>query len=506
MKKSRTYLLWVFVAVLVAGFYAVDIQSDKASVVPIPDFFVTEKVEKPEKTASAPSQTISELNDAIVDIADKAKSAVVTVTVTQTVEAQQNPLSLFFGDPFSRNPRQEPEKYLRQGLGSGVIVSDEGYIITNNHVVENADEVEVQLYNGETYEAEIVGTDPMTDIAVLKVDSDLIESHNVIELGSSENLRVGELVLAIGSPLEANLAHSVSLGIVSAKDRTINIIEGGAGYENFIQTDAAINPGNSGGALVNMDGQLIGINSAIASRSGGSDGIGFAVPIDMAKDVMKSLIREGEVIRSYLGIYGQDISGTLARALELDNNQGIIVGTVQEDTPADKAGLEEGDVIRTLNGNEIQNYSSFRNTIAHSEPGEDITLGILRDGESHELTVTLEEMPGSMAVNQDTRSEQDQNLRERLGFGVQNLTPEIAQQLDLDPNQDGVIVNDISRSSNAYQQGLRRGHVIAEVDHKPVSDVSDFYEIMNNLIAQGEEVVLLRVVSGNISQLIAFEL
>jgi serine protease Do len=498
MKRFRsTHVLWALMAVLVVGFYTVDFQSQQASIFSLPDFSSTGKVEKSDR---APSKTISELNDAIVDIADKAKSTVVTVTVTQTVEAQPNPLSQFFGDP-----RQEPEKYQRQGLGSGVIVSEEGYILTNNHVVENADEVEVQLYNGQTHDAEIIGSDPRTDIAVLKIDKQNVEDENVISLGSSEKLRVGEMVLAIGSPLQENLAHSVSMGIVSAKERSIGILNESQGYENFIQTDAAINPGNSGGALVNMDGQLIGINSAIASRSGGSDGIGFAVPIDMAKKVMKSIIESGRVVRAYLGIYGQSVNSTLAKALELDDSQGIIVNSVQDDTPADKAGLKEGDVIKTMNGKKVNSYANFRTSVATSNPGDKITLGIVRDGKNIELEVTLGELPNEMAMN-DQQQSQERNLRKALGFHVQNLTPEIAEQLELNANQEGVIVTEISRGSNAYRQGLRRGYVITEVNRKPISDVSDFNQIMNDLIEQNKEVALLRVVQRNASRLIAFEL
>lgn len=497
MKRFRsTHVLWAFVAVLVVGFYTVDFQSNQASIFSLPDFSSVDKVEKSE---SAPSSTISELNDAIVNIADEAKSTVVTVTVTQTVEAQQNPLAQFFGDP-----QREPEEFERQGLGSGVIVSEEGYILTNNHVIEGADEVEVQLYNDKQYEAEIIGTDPRTDIAVLKIDAD--ENLDVMKLGKSETARVGEMVLAIGSPLERGLAHSVSMGIISAKDRSIGILRESGGYENFIQTDAAINPGNSGGALINMDGELIGINSAIASRSGGSDGIGFAVPVDIAKKIMKSIIEKGRVVRAYLGIFGQNIDHTLAKALELEDNQGIIINGVEDGTPADKAGLKENDVIRTLNGKRIQNYANFRTNIATSSPGDKVTLGILRDGEDKELTVTLGELPDELAMNDQPESQSEQGLGKTLGFQVQNLTPRIAQELGVSENQKGVVVTQISRRSEAFRQGLRQGLIITEVDRKPISDVSDFNDVMNNLIEQKKDIVLLRVLRGDTSQLIAFEL
>lgn len=502
MQRVRSsYILWALVAVMLVGLYTVDLQSNQASVFSLPDFSNStnvEKLEKSEKSKNAPNQTISELNDAIVDIAERTKSTVVTVRVTQTVQAQQNPLSRFFGDPRS----QEPREFQREGQGSGVIVSEDGYILTNNHVVEDATEVEVQLYSDERVDAEVIGTDPLTDIAVLKVDANNLD---VIKLGNNEDSRVGELVLAIGSPLQADLAHSVSMGIISATDRTLGILEDRGGYENFLQTDAAINPGNSGGALINMDGELIGINTAIASRSGGNEGIGFAVPVDIAKRVMKSIIENGRVVRAFLGITrGGQVDDTMARALELDESYGIIVGGVEDGGPADQAGLQEGDIIQTLNGKPIKNWSLFRTSIATSSPGTEVELGINRDGEQQTITVSLGEQPSDMVADQ--QPQQDQNLEEQLGFRVQNLSPEIAQKLELDPNQEGVVVAQISRQSEAYRQGLRQGHVITEVARQPVSDVSDFRKAINNIAEQEEDIVLLRVLEAGTSQLIAFEL
>jgi len=495
MKSSRSsYVLWAIAAILLVGFYSVDQNLDKASMFSLPDFSSNTNIEKAE---SKPSPTLAEFNDAIVDIAEKAKTTVVTVTVTQTVEAQPNPLARFFGQPQDR-----PEEYERQGLGSGVIVSDKGYILTNNHVVENADEVEVQLYNDKRYDAKVVGRDPRTDIAVLKIDADNLD---VIKLGNSEKARVGELVLAIGSPLQKGLAHSVSMGIISAKDRTIGILQENAGYENFIQTDAAINPGNSGGAMINMDGELIGINSAIASRSGGNEGIGFAVPVDIAKRVMKSIIENGHVVRGYLGITkGGEVDDTMADALGLDKSYGIIVGGVKDGGPADEAGIKEGDVIQTINGKPIRDFNSLRTMIATSSPGTDVNLGIMRDGESETLTVTLGELPNDLAMQKESKP--DASMEKELGFRVQNLSPQIARQLNLSENQDGVVVAQISRRSEAYRQGLRQGYVITEVNREEVSNVSDFKDAIQNAMDQDKNVILLRVLAGETSQLIAFEL
>jgi len=498
MEKIRSSnLLWAFVAVLVVGFYTIDLQTNNASVLSLPAFSSDQDVEQSERP---PSKTIGELNDAIVDIADKSKQAVVTVKVTQTVEARPNPFSQFFG-----NPRQEPEEYQRRGQGSGVIVSNKGHILTNNHVVEDASEVEVQLFNDKRFDAEVIGTDPLTDIAVLKIDA---EELSVVKLGNSEQLRVGEMVLAIGSPLQASLAHSVSMGIVSAKGRSVGIIEQGAGYENFIQTDAAINPGNSGGALVNMDGELIGINTAIASRSGGSDGIGFAVPIDIAKNVMKSIIQNGRVVRGYLGIQmGGEVDATMAKALGLDEAYGIIVGSVPEDGPAAKAGLQEDDIIQTINGEPVRSWSSLRTSIGTSPPGTDVQLGIVRDEEKQTITVTLGEQPEEMMSEMQPGQSSEPNMEKQLGFKVEDLTPRIAQELELSQNQDGVVITQISRQSEAYQQGLRRGFVVTEVDRQDVSNVQEFNRTMSQLVKEGKDVVLLRVITpGGNSQLIAFEL
>lgn len=496
MKRIPTYILAAVAAFLLIGFYTIDFQSEQASVFALPEFNATTDLAQEDQ----PAPVLEQFNDAIVNIAEQTNPTVVTVTVTKTVERQRNPLSQFFGNP---RGQQQPDQFKRRGLGSGVIVSKEGYILTNNHVIEGADEVQVELYNDRRYTAKVVGTDPQTDIAVLQIDA---ENLNVIELGNSDDLRVGEMVLAIGSPLDAGLAHSVSQGIVSAKDRVIDILAEEAGYESFIQTDAAINPGNSGGALVDMNGELVGINTAIASRSGGNQGIGFAVPISMAEYVMKSLIEHGRVIRAYLGItMGGEVDATMAQALGLDKVQGVIVGQVEEGGPADEAGLQKDDVIQTLNGNPVKSWASFRTSIATSSPGTEVKLGIVRDGEHQTLTVELGEMPKEMAANQ--QQPQSQDLESQLGFSVQNLTSEIRRQLQLDSGQQGIIVSGISQGSTAHRQGLRRGHVIVEANREEVEDVSDFRNIIEKVSNSDKNVILLRVIGqGGTTQLIAFEL
>lgn len=495
MKRFRSsYLLIAAIAVLLVGFYSLDFSSNRASVFTLPDFTATTDIDPAEEQ---PVKTLKDFNDAIVNVADQAIPTVVTIRVTERVEVR-TPFSRFFGQP------GEGQERLRRGLGSGVIVSQDGYILTNNHVVEGADEIEVSMHNGIQFTGKVVGTDPRTDIAVVKIDAE--EKLPVIEIGNSDATRIGEMVLAIGSPLGEDLAHSVSMGIISAKERAIGILGENAGYENFLQTDAAINPGNSGGALINMDGELIGINSAIASRSGGNDGIGFAVPSNLAKSVMESLIEDGKVERGYLGItFGGEVDRPMAKALGLNRSQGVIVGEVEEGGPADQAGLQQGDVILSLNGNPVDNWIKFRTSIAITKPNTEVTLGINRNGTEKDVIVTLGKLDtGELAAS--TQQESDRDLENRLGFGVRNLTPEIASQLELSQDQKGVVVTSISESSNAYRQGLRRGAVITSVARNKVENISDFRNTLQKVTESGNNVVLLQVIYRGNNQYIAFEL
>lgn len=443
--------------------------------------------------------SLKDFNDAIVDIAEKTNPAVVTITTKRTQEIRMiNPFSQFFGNPQGDDQVRER---VQRGLGSGVIVSEDGYIITNNHVIDNSDEIKVRMYNGDEMTAELIGTDPQTDIAVLQIDA---ENLPAVSLGNSDELKVGSFVLAIGSPLSENLAHTVSFGIVSAKGRSIGLIRDGRnlGYENFIQTDAAINPGNSGGALIDVNGNLVGINSAIASRSGGNDGIGFAIPINLAKRIMDDLVEDGEVSRGYLGMYfGGEVDQTMAKALGLGETRGIIVGKVEEDGPAAKAGLEEQDIIISLEGQKVRNWESFRTQIASLKPGDKINLGIIRDDKNIEVEVTLgKREQESLSLN---NSESAKDLEEKLGFAVQNLNTEIRSQLNIENDFDGVVVGNIQEGSNAYERGLRRGDVIIEVKRESISSVNEFYEALDGV---EDNVVLLTVLRSNLKQYIAFEL
>ncbi|PKD43015.1 Do family serine endopeptidase [Rhodohalobacter barkolensis] len=441
--------------------------------------------------------TLRDFNNAIVDIAEQANPTVVTINTTQTVrQRQQSPFSFFFDDPRFDQERE----FQRQGLGSGVIVSEEGYIITNNHVIDNADDIKITLFDGIELDAEIVGADPASDIAVLKVDQ---EDLKAIPMGNSDDLRVGEMVLAIGSPLGNQFAHSVSMGIVSASGRSGLQLND---FENYIQTDAAINPGNSGGPLINVDGELIGINTAIASRSGGNQGLGFAIPINMARNVMESLITDGRVARGYLGIsMGGEVDRTMARALGMDNPRGFVVGDVVEDGPAAKAGLQEGDVVVRLNGNIVRDFYDFRVTIASSAPGTEVDIEVFRDGETKEFTVELGELD-TEEIAADMSTSDREELRERLGFAVEELTDSIRRQLNLQSQAFGVVVSEISEASGAYSQGLRRGDVISQVAGASVTQPEEFYGAVQSLIEDGTEVALLRVNRQGRNIFVAFEL
>jgi len=507
-KSVKSVVAVIAVVTVYLGFhYAVDFDSNDASLFTLPNFNTTLTTDSSSdidtntaaetRSNRASVGTLHEFNDAIVDIAERTNPTVVTITTQQTVrQRMRSPFSLFFDDPRYDQERE----FQRSGLGSGVIVSEDGYIITNNHVIQDADEILIQFYDGEQLEGEVVGSDPDSDVAVLRVNSsDLL----AITIGDSDDLRVGELVLAIGSPLQQQFAHSVSMGVVSAKGRA-NL--GLSAYENYIQTDAAINPGNSGGALINMDGELVGINTAIASRTGGNQGIGFAIPINMARMVMESLIEDGRVVRSYLGIgQGAMVDNIMARALDLDVNYGVVVGDVPEGGPADKAGIVAGDVILSKDGRPIRDWAQFRLSIANAEPGTEIELEIFREGERRTLNVTLEERPSEEQLS-EVGDDEIENLREELGFSVSNLTDNIRSQLNLQSGVEGVIVSDVQQGSRAYRQGIRPRDVITQIQNQVVTSESEFYSLVASLKSAGQDVMLMRVNRGGNNVFIALEL
>jgi len=405
-----------------------------------------------------PLMTLKDLNQAYIDIANEVRPAVVTVSTERMIPVSTLP---FFQDPllnffFNNGQKQElprQQEYHQKGLGSGVIMNADGVILTNNHVVEGADSIYIRTYDGRRFDATVLGTDPQTDIAVIQVQAENLPS---IPVGNSDDLQVGEIVLAVGSPMSESLAFTVTQGIVSAIGRS-NV--GLADYEDFIQTDAAINPGNSGGPLVNLDGTLVGINTAIVSHSGGFQGIGFAVPSNMAIHVMNSLVSEGKVVRGWLGVSIQDISEAIASAMNLAMTHGALVGEVVSGSPADIANLKAGDVITHVDGHPVENTSQLRNMVASARPGTSVEITIVRDGRNQTLSVTLGELPGTMQ-----QASADQEMNRLLGFSVGDVSTDPARQSQPDADHSSVVVTTIDPSSNAYRAGLRQGDLIREID------------------------------------------
>jgi serine protease Do len=344
-----------------------------------------------------------------------------------------------------------------------------------------------------TVPAKIVGADPKTDIALLKVEE---KNLPAIKMGDSDKLQVGEWVLAIGSPMSPNLAHTVTSGIVSAKGRS-NV--GLADYEDFIQTDAAINPGNSGGALINLDGELVGINTAIATRSGGFQGIGFAVPVNMAKFVMESLIKHGTVVRGYLGVYIQDIDETMAKAMKLPGTEGALVSDVTEDSPAAKAGIKQGDVILEMNGEKVKSTTQLRNTIAATMPGTEIKLKIWRDGKEKTIEVKLGKLESDK-----TTPETEEKLESLFGFKVKPFNSELAEKYQIEGKRSGVVVTEVKPGSNAARAGLREGDLIVAINRNKIKSLEDFNKAVEPL--KKGDAVLLQIVRQNRNFFIAFDL
>ena len=420
-------------------------------------------------------------------VVKKVLPSVVSISASKVVKT---PASDFDADPFfrqffgdsrgSRMPREQRE----QGLGSGVIVSPEGYILTNNHVVDGASDVRVTLADRREFKARVIGTDPKTDIAVIKLDAAGLPA---IVVGDSDKVQVGDYALAIGNPF--GVGQTVTMGIVSATKRTNLGIED---YEDFIQTDAPINPGNSGGALVNDRGELVGINTAILSRgSAGNQGIGFAVPVNLARNVMDQILKTGKVTRAYLGILPQDVTPAIAKAFNKKDTGGALVGDVTPDSPAQHSGLEKGDIIVEVNGKPVADSNHLRMTISLMAPESTVRLKALRDGHEREFTVKLTELP----VREARVNANDSGSESALaGVSVEDLSGQTARRLGLPAGASGVVVTGISPSSKAAGVGLQSGDVIQEVNRRPVKNTAEFERAVRNA---GDEVLLLVRRGGN---------
>jgi len=416
----------------------------------------------------------------IADIAEKAMPAVVNISLTKLSKVQgQMPFPFFFGPGPDQQERRE------QGVGSGVIVSTDGYVITNNHVVSDAQEIKVTLYDKREFDAEVVGTDPKSDVAVIRIKA-APNDLKPIAIGDSSRIRLGDVVLAIGNPF--GVGQTVTMGIVSAKGRAdVGIIAGG--YEDFIQTDAAINPGNSGGALVNMEGQLIGINTAILSRSGGYQGIGFAIPTNMVSPIMESLKKFGKVTRGWLGVSIQDVDQELASAMKLPTSRGVLISDVQAGSPAQKAGLKRGDVVVKIDGQPVETTGHFRNAIALGGSDKSVKLELYREGKLQTLSAALGEMPQDKEVGAGSPGKGGPSGG-LDGLSLSELTPEVRQRLNVGSDiTRGLAVMRVAPGSPAARAGLRPGDVLLEVNRKPVGSVREFEEQYGK--TQGNVLLLL---------------
>ena len=431
---------------------------------------------------------------AFSSVVKKAGPAVVHVRVEKSVKGRGQELDLF-NDPFFERffgpqfrhpqPGTPPREFKQQGAGSGFIISADGLILTNNHVVGEADIITVRLADEREFKAKVIGTDPQSDVALIKIEADNLP---VLPLGDSDKMEVGEWVIAIGSPFELN--QTVTVGVVSAKGRDrIGIND----YENFIQTDAAINPGNSGGPLLNIYGEAIGMNTAIFSRSGGYMGIGFAIPINMAKSIQEQLQKQGKVTRGWLGVVIQDMDEDLAKSFGLEKSRGALVSDVADKSPAAEAGLRQGDVIVEMDGMEVTDVSTLRNKVAMIAPGTKIDLLVIRDGAKKTVEINIGEQPAELAKNGSNGDESLQNM----GLTLQNLTQELAEQLGYSPEQ-GVLIAEVETGSPAEQAGLKPGQLIEEVNKKRVRNLKDLRKALEGVKADAK--VLLYVRAGEYSQ------
>ncbi len=474
MQKLRSYW-FLLILVLVVGFaggawLAPNVGLSKAA---IQSKVNSAPSAEPQKTVPA-KQMMGDISQAFEQAAQKVSPSVVAITAEQSVEVQSSfgmpddALKDFFGeDFFKRFFGQTPQEQRRtvRSLGSGVIISSDGTILTNNHVVENADKLFVVIGDKKNYPAKVVGTDPQTDVAVIRIDAQNLPAAT---LGNSDDINVGQWVIAIGNPFQ--LMHTVTAGIISAKGRSS---VGLADYEDFFQTDASINPGNSGGALADLNGNVIGINTAIASPSGGNIGIGFAIPINMARQVMDSLISKGKVVRGYMALVPQDIDENLAKALNLKSTEGVLVGDVTPGGPADKGGIQRGDVITSFDGKKVKDSTALRMMIAETAPNTAVKVGLLRQGKEMDVNVTLAERPKERQEPSRAPEAPEGQTSEKLGLSVQDLTPDIAKQLGYE-KEKGVLVADVASGSPAEDAGLQRGDLIKEVNREPVGSVPEF--------------------------------
>ncbi len=446
------------------------------------------------QVSSRSVEMLTQVSDALSEVAAVAMPSVVNISTTRVIRQREDHSFDLFDDPFFRRffgdqvPHPNvPKEQKEQSLGSGVIVSEDGYIVTNNHVIEKAQEIKVLLPNKRDYQAKLIGADPKTDIAVIKIDA---KGLSALPWGDSTKLRAGELVFAIGNPFGLN--STLTMGVISAVGRA-NV--GIADYEDFIQTDAAINPGNSGGALINARGELIGINTAIVSRSGGYQGIGFAVPSGMARQVMESLIKFKKVVRGWLGVSIQEVTSDLAEEFGVKDLKGALVSGIMKGSPAEKAGLKQGDVILQFNGKDVDDTGHLRNMVSQTPIGTRVTVKVLRNKREKDVEVVIAELPKKMAdaggEEEDAGDEQAEN-NALVGVTVRELSPSLAKRFGLDDAEGGIIVVRVDPGTLAFDAGVRPGDRILQINQQDVDTVDAYRKAAGKLKAKDRVLLLIR--------------
>jgi Do/DeqQ family serine protease len=471
-KRARTGLATLVAALLVSGAAWHGMAADASAPAAKHNPQATTVAAQPSTTG----RVVAGGRDSYADVVKAVGSSVVTIRTESTARVSptqfdgDNFFRRFFGDPFDQyderqgRGQRQPRMFRQRALGSGVIVSSDGYILTNAHVVDAADDIRVDLPDGRTVTAKVVGADKPSDLALLKLTA---ADLHPIALGDSDAVQVGDVVLAVGNPL--GLGQTVTMGIISAKGRHTG--NGDGSYEDFLQTDAPINHGNSGGALVNTKGELVGINSQILSSTGENIGIGFAIPVNMARRVMDDLRKDGRVRRSQLGVTVQPVTSEMAESLGLKKVGGAIVSSVAPDSPAERAGVKRGDVITSFNGQTISDFNSLRNHVADAAPGSNAMVGIIRDGAEKTLTVKLAEASANRRAERDSEPAADDKAA--LGVSVAPLTPQLADELGVPKNTHGVVVQEVNPSGRAADAGIRQGDIIQEVNRRPVQSVDE---------------------------------
>jgi Do/DeqQ family serine protease len=459
----RTPMIVLITALLTAGgTWRVMAKSHQGSTMQVPTESPTSHPALLESVRTSYADIVRDVAPAVVTIRTEGKAQ-----MTPTTFPDLEFFGRFFDDRFEQTPNQ-PRTFSQRGLGSGVVVSTDGYILTNHHVIAGADDIRVDLTDGRTLKATVIGSDAPSDLALLKVTA--TDLHG-LELGDSDRVQVGDVVLAIGNPL--GLGQTVTMGIISAKGRSTGLGEGG--YEDFLQTDAPINQGNSGGALVNAQGELVGINSQILSPSGGNIGIGFAIPVNMARHVMESLRKDGHVTRAQLGVTIQPLTADLSESLGLKQIEGAIVSSVTPGSPAERAGVKRGDVITAFNGQPMRDTNTLRNRVADAAPGSRSTLTVIRDGTEHRLNVQLAEVAEANRRADDRRTATGDTT---FGVSVAPLTPD-RRSVGLPSHIHGLVVEAVRPDSRAAAAGLQPGDVIEEVNRQPISGVDQFRAAVN---------------------------